>query len=116
MGRYPDHIQDGAGVRRWRENEEWALKGLKGDDASLRLLHEGDLWRCYRNSCLVTYTSTLPSPSSSAPNISSYVQSPSTFELKCVRMALLVHHSHFSDQNDWGCLEVIGNFATEFVR
>lgn len=56
LGRYPDHLQDGAGVRRWRENEEWALKDLKGGDVSS------------------------------------------------------------SDQNDWGCLEVIGNFATEFVR
>ena len=80
MGRYPDHIQDGAGVRRWRENEEWALKDLKGGDVSLRLLHEGDLLRCYRNSASVTYVSTLPAPSPSASGISSCVQSPSTFE------------------------------------
>lgn len=56
LGRYPDHLQDGAGIRRWRENEEWALKDLKGDDVSS------------------------------------------------------------SDQNDWGCLEVIGNFALLFGR
>ena len=35
LGRYPDHLQDGAGIRRWRENEEWALKDLKGGDVSL---------------------------------------------------------------------------------
>ena len=35
--------------------------------SSQRLLHEGDLRRCYRNSGSVTYVSTLPSPSSSAP-------------------------------------------------
>ena len=80
MGRYPDHPQDGAGVRRWRDNEDRTLKGLKGDDASLRQLHEGDLLRCYRNSGSVTYVSTLPAPSPSAPGISSCVQSPSTFE------------------------------------
>ena len=32
-----------------------------------RLLHEDDLLRCFRNSVSVTYVSTLPSPSSSAP-------------------------------------------------
>ena len=46
----------------------------------LRLLHEGDLLRCFRNSVSVTYVSTLPSASSSAPCISSFVQSLSTFE------------------------------------
>ena len=40
----------------------------------LRLLHEGDLLRCFRNSASVTYVSTLPSPSSSAPCILSFVQ------------------------------------------
>ena len=32
---------------------------------NLRLLHEGDLLRCFRNSASVTYVSTLPSASSS---------------------------------------------------
>ena len=37
-------------------------------------LHEGVLLRCFRNSASVTYVSTLPSPSSSAPCILSFVQ------------------------------------------
>ena len=49
----------------------------------LRLLHEGDLLRCFRNSVSVTYVSTLPSPSSSAPCISSFVQSLGTFDQMC---------------------------------
>ena len=28
----------------------------------MRLLHEGDLWRCFRDSGSVTYVSTLPAP------------------------------------------------------
>ena len=40
-----------------------------------RLLHEGDLLRCFRNSASATYASALPSASSLAPCISSFVQS-----------------------------------------
>lgn len=40
----------------------------------LRLLHKGDLLRCYRDSGLVTYVSTLPAHSPSAPCISSFLQ------------------------------------------
>ena len=58
-----------------------------------RLLHEGDLLRCFRNSVSVTYVSTLPSTSSSAPCISSFVQSLSTFETN-VREWHFVQHSH----------------------
>ena len=57
-----------------------------------RLLHEGDLRRCYRNSGSVTYVSTLPSPSSSAPCISSFVQCPGTLEAN-VREWHFVQHS-----------------------
>ena len=40
------------------------------------MLQNGDLLRCFRNSGLVTYTSTLPSPSFSAPCISSILLPP----------------------------------------
>ena len=49
----------------------------------LRLLHEGDQLRCFWISVSVTYVSTLPSPSSSAPCISSFVQSLDTFDQMC---------------------------------
>ena len=65
------------------------------DHRFLRLLHEGDLLRCFRNSVSVTYVSTLPSTSSSAPCISSFVQSLSTFETN-VREWHFVQHSLFS--------------------
>ena len=58
----------------------------------MRLLHEGDLLRCFRNSVSVTYVSTLPSTSSLAPCISSFVQSLSTFETN-VREWHFVRHS-----------------------
>ena len=58
-----------------------------------RLLHEGDLLRCFRNSVSVPYVSTLPSTSSSAPCISSFVQSLCTFETN-VREWHFVQHSH----------------------
>ena len=58
----------------------------------LRLLHEGDLLRCFRNSTSVTYESTLPSASFSAPYISSFVQSLSTFDSN-VREWHFVRHS-----------------------
>ena len=61
----------------------------------MRLLHEGDLLRCFRNSVLVTYVSTLPSTSSSAPCISSFVQSLSTFETN-VREWHFVQHSLYT--------------------
>ena len=57
-----------------------------------RLLHEGDLLRCFRNSASVTYVSTLLLSSSSAPCISSFVQSLSTFETN-VREWHFVQHS-----------------------
>ena len=62
----------------------------------MRLLHEGDLLRCFRNSVSVTYVSTLPSTSSSAPCISSFVQSLSTFETN-VREWHFVQHSPNTD-------------------
>ena len=46
----------------------------------MRLLHEGDLRRCFRDSGSVTYVSTLPAPSPSAPCISSFGQSLSAFD------------------------------------
>ena len=61
----------------------------------MRLLHEGGLLRCFRNSVLVTYVSTLPSTSSSAPCISSFVQSLSTFETN-VRDWHFVQHSLYT--------------------
>ena len=63
-------------------------------DAILRLLHEGDLLRCFRDSGSVTYVSTLPAPSPSAPCISSFVQSLCTFKSN-VREWHFVQHSHF---------------------
>ena len=57
------------------------------------MLQNGDLLRCFRNSGSVTYVSTLPSPSPSAPGISSCVQSPSTFKAN-VREWHFVQHSH----------------------
>ena len=57
------------------------------------LLHEGDLRRCFQNSASVTYVSTLPSTSSSAPCILSFVQSLGTFEAN-VREWHFVQHSH----------------------
>ena len=60
----------------------------------MRLLHEDDLLRCFRNSVSVTYVSTLPSTSSSAPCISSFVQSLSTFETN-VREWHFVQHSPY---------------------
>ncbi len=62
--------------------------------AFLRLLHEGDLLRCFRDSGSVTYASTLPAPSPSAPCISSFVQSLSTFDSN-VREWHFVQHSLF---------------------
>ena len=55
-----------------------------------RLLHEGDLLRCFRNSVSVTYVSTLPSTLSSAPCISYFVQSLCTYEAN-------VREWHFGD-------------------
>ena len=63
---------------------------------NLRLLHEGDLLRCFRNSASVTYMSTLPSASSSAPCISSFVQSLSTFASN-MREWHFVQHSQSSN-------------------
>ena len=71
----------------------------------LRLLHEGDLLRCFRNSGSVTYVSTLPSPWWGLgalrhlalilrPCISSFVPSLSTFESN-VRERHFVQHSLF---------------------
>ena len=62
--------------------------------AFMRLLHEGDLLRCFRDSGSVTYASTLPVPSPSAPCISSFVQSLSTFDSN-VREWHFVQHSLF---------------------
>ena len=60
----------------------------------MRQLHKSDLLRCFRNSGSVTYVSTLSSPSSSAPCISSFVQSLCRFAIKSARM-LLLQHSHY---------------------
>ena len=74
--------------------------------AFLRLLNEGDLLRCFRDSGSVTYASTLPAPlvgprcpactlpSPSASCISSFVQSLSTFDSN-VREWHFVQHSLF---------------------
>ena len=58
-----------------------------------RLLHEGDLLRCFRNSVSVTYVSTPPLTSSSAPCNSSFAQSLSTLETN-VREWHFVQHSY----------------------
>ena len=51
-----------------------------------------DTTRCFRDSGSVTYVSTLPAPSPSAPCISSFVQSLSTFDSN-VREWHFVQHS-----------------------
>ena len=70
----------------------------------MRLLHEGDLRRCFRDSGSVTYVSTLPVPQlglgalrhlalTLRSCISSFVQSLSTFDSN-VREWHFVQHSH----------------------
>mgnify|MGYP006956244283 CR=1 FL=1 len=60
----------------------------------MRLLHESDLLRRFRDSGSVTYASTLPAPSPSAPCISSFVQSLSTFNSNVREWRFLQHSLH----------------------
>ena len=86
-------LGDPQGVEGIKAGIDRSVTALRMTDAMERLLHEGDLLRCFRDSVSVTYVSTLPSTSSSAPCISSFVQSLSTFETN-VREWHFVQHSY----------------------